>query len=86
MRLHDRDHSSEGDGGVALGLEEVLNTETVLSLLIFIHVSVENFVLFHLHLAYGRQRSGQREEQWGGEQQFGTEADVVSCPSELWLM
>lgn len=30
MELHDRDLPFEDDGGVALGLEEVLNTETVL--------------------------------------------------------
>lgn len=28
MELHDRDLPFEGDGGGALGLEEVLNTET----------------------------------------------------------
>lgn len=30
VELHDRDLPSERDGGVALGLKEVLNTETVL--------------------------------------------------------
>lgn len=89
MELHDRDLPFEDDGGVALGLEEVLNTETVLisadlySCFMFFHV--ENFVVSHIRLAYGRQSSGQSEEQWSVEQQFGIQVNVVySCP-KTWL-
>lgn len=69
------DLSSEGDGGVALGLEEVLNMETVPISADLYSWLAENFVISCIHLTYGRQRSGQ-----GGEQQFGTQVnvDVVS--------
>lgn len=67
VELHGGDISSEGDGGVALGFEEVLNKETV-------PISANLYSCFcgeFCHISHTFSLC-QGEEQWGGEQPLDT--------------